>query len=87
MLLDDGTKGVAKCDPAHDEYDEYVGVSLAYARAILKQENRNYKEFTRELSGRYKMLNKVKKDVEFQHAEIVRYAEKSIELALASTQK
>jgi len=87
VLLDDGTKGVAKCDPSHDAYDEYIGVSLAYARAILKQENRNFKEFTRELSGRYKMLNKVKKDVEFQHSEIVRYAEKSIELALASTNK
>lgn len=87
VLLNDGTKGVAKCDPAHDEYDEYIGVCLAYARAVLKQENREYKEFTRVLSGEYRVLNKIKKDREFDHAELVKYVQKSIEITLTSTTK
>lgn len=48
VILDDGSKGIAKCDLEMDEFNEQFGLDLAHYRALQKRENKNYKEFVLE---------------------------------------
>jgi len=43
VILDDGSKGVAKCMP-EDEYDKTKGIKIAYLKAKIKSLNKELKE-------------------------------------------
>lgn len=45
-ILDDGSKGVAKCDK-EDNYDETKGIKIAYTRAKIKSLEKQLKELTK----------------------------------------
>lgn len=44
VILSDGTKGISKC-LAEDVYDEKIGFEIAYKKALIKQLNKNLKEY------------------------------------------
>jgi len=43
VILDDGTKGVSKCDPA-DTYNKTKGIKIAYIRAKIKSLQKELKQ-------------------------------------------
>ena len=45
VILDDGTKGVAKCDPA-DDFNHTTGIKVAYIRAKIKSLKKELKQLT-----------------------------------------
>lgn len=46
VILDDGSKGVAKCMP-EDQYDKIKGIKIAYIRAKIKSLQKELKVLTK----------------------------------------
>lgn len=46
VILNDGSKGIAKCNP-DDEYDKTKGIKIAYVRAKIKSLNKELRNLVK----------------------------------------
>ena len=63
VILNGGYKGIAKCDTEHDEYDRDKGILLAYNRATIKANNKEFKMAVHEIDDKIKVLTDFKADL------------------------
>lgn len=63
VILNGGYKGIAKCDIEHDEYDRDKGILIAYNRATIKANNREFKKTIQDVDDKIKLLISLKEDL------------------------
>lgn len=63
VILNGGYKGIAKCDTEHDEYDRDKGILIAYNRAAIKANNREFKKTMQDVDDKIKLFTGLKEDL------------------------
>lgn len=63
VILNGGYKGIAKCDTEHDEYDRDKGILIAYNRATIKANKKEFKKAIQDVDDKIDSLTNIREEL------------------------